>query len=72
MKQAKENYDISFGRYKVGEASPTEMKDAQVSYLNSQISYYNALYQFNSAKAGLEKAIGKNIMFGEEVVDLTP
>lgn len=72
MKQAKENYDISFGRYKVGEASPTELKDAQVSYLNSQISYYNALYQFNSAKAGLEKAIGKNIMFGEEVVDLTP
>lgn len=72
MKQAKENYDISFGRYKVGEASPTELKDAQVSYLNSQISYYQALYQFNSAKAGLEKAIGKNIMFGEEVVDLTP
>ena len=70
MKQAKQNYDISFGRYKVGEGNPTELKDAQISYLNAQLSYYNALYQYNSAKATLEKAIGKNIMFGEEVVDL--
>ncbi len=70
MKQAKQNYDISFGRYKVGEGNPTELKDAQISYLNAQLSYYNALYQYNTAKATLEKAIGKNIMFGEEVVDL--
>lgn len=71
MKQAKENYDISFGRYKVGEGSPIELKDAQIAYLDAQLSYYNALYQFNSAKANLEKAIGKNLMFGEEVVDLS-
>ncbi|MBR1681216.1 TolC family protein, partial [bacterium] len=71
MKQAKENYDISFGRYKVGEGSPIELKDSQITYMNSQLSYYNALYQYNSAKANLEKAIGKNLMFGEEVVDLT-
>ena len=38
--------------------------------MNAQLSYYNSLYQFNSAKANLEKAIGKNLMFGEEVVDL--
>lgn len=72
MKQAKENYDISFGRYKVGEASPTELKDAQISFLNAQISYYNALYQFNCSRANLEKAIGKNLALGEEVVNLTP
>jgi len=70
MKQAKENYDISFGRYRVGEGSPIELKDSQITYMNSQLSYYNALYQYNSAKANLEKAIGKNLMFGEEVVDL--
>lgn len=70
MKQAKENYDISFGRYRVGEGNPIELKDAQIAYLNAQLSYYNSLYQFNSAKANLEKAIGKNLMFGEEVVDL--
>lgn len=70
MKQAKQNYDISFGRYKVGEGNPTELKDSQISYLSAQLSYYNTLYQYNSAKATLEKAIGKNLMFGEEVVDL--
>ena len=70
MKQAKENYDISFGRYKVGEGNPIELKDSQIVLMDAQLSYYNALYQFNSAKANLEKAIGRNLMFGEEVVDL--
>lgn len=71
MKQAKENYDISYGRYRVGEGNPIELKDSQITYMNSQLSYYNSLYQYNTAKAELEKAIGKNLMFGEEVVDLT-
>ena len=29
MKQAKENYDISYGRYRVGEGNPIELKDSQ-------------------------------------------
>ena len=60
-KQAKENYELSYGRYRVGEANPTELKDAQINYQQAQLSYYNALYQYNSAKASLEKAIGKNL-----------
>lgn len=61
VKQSKENYELSYGRYRVGEASPTELKDAQIAYQQAQLNYYNALYQYNSAKAGLEKAIGKNL-----------
>ena len=61
VKQAKENYELSYGRYRVGEANPTELKDAQINYQQAQLSYYNALYQYNSAKAALEKAIGKNL-----------
>ena len=61
VKQAKENYELSYGRYRVGEANPTELKDAQINYQQAQLSYYNALYQYNSAKASLEKAIGKNL-----------
>lgn len=61
VKQAKENYELSYGRYRVGEADPTELKDAQINYQQAQLSYYNALYQYNSAKASLEKAIGKNL-----------
>lgn len=65
VKQAKENYELSYGRYRVGEANPTELKDAQINYQQAQLSYYNALYQYNSAKAQLEKAIGKNLTANE-------
>lgn len=71
VKQAKENYELSYGRYRVGEASPTELKDAQIAYQQAQLSYYSALYQYNSAKAELEKAIGKNLAANtNDVVEL--
>lgn len=70
VKQAKENYELSFGRYKVGEGSPTELKDAQNTYEQSQLTYYSALYEYNSAKANLEKSIGKNICSDEPPVEL--
>lgn len=71
VKQSKENYELSYGRYRVGEASPTELKDAQINYQQAQLSYYNALYQYNSAKASLEKAIGKNIVGdSKEIIEL--
>lgn len=72
VKQAKENYDLSYGRYRVGEASPTELKDSQIMYENAQLTYYKALYQYNSAKAELEKAVGKNIISSDEVINLAP
>lgn len=61
VKQAKENYDLSFGRYKVGVGSPTELKESQVAYRNAMLSYYDSLYQYNAALAYLEKAVGKNL-----------
>lgn len=71
VKQAKENYELSYGRYRVGEASPTELKDAQINYQQAQLTYYNALYQYNSSKASLEKAIGKNLTSeNSDVVEL--
>ena len=71
VKQAKENYDLSYGRYRVGEASPTELKDAQISYQQAQLQYYKALYQYNSAKAQLERTIGKNLPANsEETIEL--
>lgn len=59
VKQAKENYELSFGRYKVGEGSPTELKDAENTYEQAQLAYYNALYRYNSAVAELENRLGK-------------
>lgn len=72
VKQAKENYELSYGRYRVGEASPTELKDSQIMYENAQLTYYAALYEYNSAKAELEKAVGKNIISEEDVIELEP
>lgn len=65
LKQSKENYDLSFGRYNVGVGNPVELKEAQVQYQDAMLKYYNSLYQFNSARANLEKFIGKNIADGE-------
>lgn len=61
MKKAKENLELSEGRYKVGVGNPIEFNDAQVQYKNSRLTYYKVMYEYNSAKANLEKAIGKNI-----------
>ena len=70
VKKAKENYELSYGRYKVGVGNPTELKDAQVSYQNAQLSYYNTLYQYNSARAKLEKSIGRNLVDKDMVINL--
>ncbi len=70
VKKAKENYELSYGRYKVGVGNPTELTDAQVAYQKAQLSYYNTLYQYNTAKANLEKAIGKNLVDRDMVINL--
>lgn len=64
VKQAKENYDLSFGRYSVGVGNPVELKEAQVQYANARMQYNTTLYEYNTARANLEKAIGKNIVAG--------
>ena len=70
LKQAKENYELSYGRYKVGVGNPIELKEAQVQYQDAMLKYYNSLYQFNNSRAELEKFIGKNIADGEISLDL--
>ncbi len=61
VKQALENYELSKGRYRVGEASPIEMREAQNTLADSKLQYFKSLYEFNSAKAELEKNIGINL-----------
>ena len=64
VKKAKENYELSYGRYRVGVGNPTELKDAQVTYENSLLNFYASLFEYNQSKANLEKAVGKNINNG--------
>lgn len=70
LKQAKENYELSYGRYKVGVGNPVELKEAQVQYQDAMLKYYNSLYQYNTARANLEKFIGRNICSGEVELDI--
>lgn len=61
VKQALENYELSKGRYKVGEASPIEMREAQNTLAESKLQYFKSLYEYNIAKSELEKSIGMNL-----------
>jgi len=70
VKQAKENYELSFGRYKSGVGNPVELKEAQVQLKDAELQYYNTLYEYNTARANLEKAIGKNIVGNQITLDL--
>lgn len=70
LKQAKENYELSAGRYRIGVGNPIELKEAQVQYQNAMLTYYQTMYEYNTAKATLEKCIGRNIANGE--IELKP
>lgn len=70
VKQAQENYELSFGRYRVGVGDPVELKEAQVQLQDAELKFYNTLYEYNCAKANLEKAIGRNIVENQITLDL--
>ncbi len=58
MDQAKEQYDQASGRYKVGLGDAIELKDAETTYRNSQLDYYNNLLNYHVYAANLEKLMG--------------
>ena len=67
VKEAKESYELSQGRYRVGVCDAIELRDAQVQYANAKLAYISNLYEYNSAKARLERAIGQTIKPVENV-----
>lgn len=61
MDKAQENYDLTSGRYKVGYGDVIELKDAQVALSGAKLNYFQTIYDYNSARANLEKAIGQTL-----------
>ena len=61
MDKAQENYDLTSGRYRVGYGDAIELKDAQVALSQAQLTYYQTIYEYNSARANLEKSIGQTL-----------
>ncbi len=66
MNSAKEQYDQASGRYKVGLGTAIELKDAETTYRNSQLKYYQTILNYHVAAANLENMIGKPIKSSEE------
>jgi outer membrane protein len=56
--QARENLELANGRYQAGVGSPIEVTDSQASYSQAQYTYIQALYQYQTAQANLDKAMG--------------
>lgn len=61
IQQAKEVLSIAEARYKSGTITQLELLDAQVALTRARLGYTKALYDYNSAKAALIKAVGGNI-----------
>ncbi|MFA5858619.1 MAG: TolC family protein [Elusimicrobiota bacterium] len=56
---AKENLRIADQRYKEGYMSYVDVRDVQLALTQSEVNYYQALFDYNIAQASLVKAVGK-------------
>jgi outer membrane protein len=58
LEQARESVRLAQVRYKAGVSTQVELLDAQVALTLSETNYVNALYDYQSALARLERAVG--------------
>ncbi|PJJ80161.1 TolC family protein [Mucilaginibacter auburnensis] len=57
---AKRNLEITLDKYKLGNITPLEVRQAEENFVNAQVNYYSAEYQAKSAEISL-KQITNNI-----------
>ena len=58
VKYAEENLSLAQGRYEVGVGDPLELSDAVSALASSRYTYYQALYDAQTARANLDEALG--------------
>ena len=58
VRQAEENLALAKGRYGAGVGSPIEVTDALVALSNAKTARISALYDYKTAQASLDKAMG--------------
>jgi outer membrane protein TolC len=58
VKQGKENLRVSQERFNADAGPSTEVLDAQTLLTKAELNYYRAIYDYNLAKAALERALG--------------
>ena len=57
VRQTRENFELADGRYAVGLGDYIELQDAKQNYNTAQNSYVQAVYNYNVARANLERLI---------------
>ncbi len=58
VEQAEEDYKIAQVRYSAGVDTNLAVMDAQEKLTSARTNYYTALYNYNTSKAALDKALG--------------
>ena len=72
LDQAKEQYRQVTGRYKAGVGDAIELKDGENTYLSARLDFYNAMLNYNTTAASLEREIGLPLKLkNETVLDVT-
>ena len=59
VKQTLENFELADGRYTVGLGNFIELQDAQTNYNNAQLTYVQSVFDYNVARAQLERAMAE-------------
>ncbi len=68
LDEAKEQYRQVTGRYKAGVSDAIELKDGENTYLNARLDFYNAMLNYNTAAASLEKEVGVPLVFSDKKI----
>ena len=61
VKATLENFELADGRYSVGLNNYVELQDALANYNNSQLSFVQAVFEYNVARETLLKSMGYSI-----------
>lgn len=69
VEQAKEDYKIAQARYEAGVGTNLDVMDAQEKLTTAQTNYYTALYNYNSSKSELDRAMGIMVDFDLHTLD---
>lgn len=58
VKATLENFELADGRYSVGLSNYVELQDALANYNNAQLSFVQAVFEYNVARENLLKSMG--------------
>jgi len=60
LRQAEKAVAISKKMYEVGSSTYLDLTNSQLAYVSAGVSYNQSIFDYLSAKADLEKLLGKN------------